>query len=90
MVLPQLTLFQQSDVDTAVAPVSKILALATNEKYLTKWYRMTSGELTELVLLSTAYRPLETCLAHLAPVEHQGPHQPFDLNPKKVIQFQPY
>ncbi len=53
MVLPQLTLFQQSDVDTAVAPVSKILARATNQKYLTQWYRMTSGECTELVRLRT-------------------------------------
>ena len=50
---------------------------------------MTSGERMELARLRTAYRPLETRLAHLAPVEHQGPHQPFDLNPKKVIKFQP-
>jgi hypothetical protein len=89
MVLPQLTLFQQVDVETAVAPVTKFLAKSTNQKYLTQWYRMTSGERMELARLRTAYRPLETRLAHLAPVEHQGPHQPFDLNPKKVIKFQP-
>jgi hypothetical protein len=40
--------------------------------------------------LRTAYRPLETRLAHLAPAEYKGPNQPFDLNPKKVIKLQPY
>ena len=31
MVLPPLSIFQQSDVDTAVAPVAKILSRATNQ-----------------------------------------------------------
>jgi hypothetical protein len=62
MVLPQLTLFQQVDVETAVAPVTKFLAKSTNQKYLTQWYRMTSGERMELARLRTAYRPLETRL----------------------------
>ncbi len=38
MVLPHLNLFQQVDVLTAVAPVLKFLAKATNQKSLTQWY----------------------------------------------------
>jgi hypothetical protein len=70
MVLPNLTIFQQVEVEAEVAPVSKFLAKTTNQKYLTQWYRMTSGERKELARLRTAYHPLETRLAHSAPIEH--------------------
>jgi hypothetical protein len=44
-----------------------------------------TSERMERAWLRTAYRPLETCLATIAASKQKVPHQPFDLNPKKVI-----
>jgi hypothetical protein len=85
MVLPHLFLFQEADITSAVARVSKLLSKATNQKFLTMWYWETCPTRQELQRLSQAYHSLDTCLAHISPLQHTGPHKPFDLHYKITI-----
>jgi hypothetical protein len=89
MVLPHLCLFQEADVTSAVARVSKLLSKATNQKFLTMWYWETCPTRQELLRLRQAYHSLDTRLAHLSPLQYTGPHKPFDLHYKITIRHQP-
>jgi hypothetical protein len=89
MVIPQLILYQETDVASAVVGVKQIMSKVTNQKYLTTWYRTNSPTRQELIRLRTAYPSLHKRLEHLSPIEYNGSHKPFDLNPKTTIRHQP-
>jgi hypothetical protein len=65
IILPHLCLFQEADITSAVAGVSKLLSKAT--KFLTTWYRETCPTRQEFTRLRQAYPSLDTRLVHLSP-----------------------
>jgi hypothetical protein len=70
---------------------SELLSKATNQKFLTTWYRESCPTRQELLRLRLrqAYHSLDTRLAHLSPLQYTGPHKPFDLHHKITIRHQP-
>jgi hypothetical protein len=76
MVLSHLSLFQQDDVASALAGVTKLLPKVSKQKFLTQWYRETSPTRQELVRLRAAYPSLDTHLTHLFPIQYTGPRKP--------------
>ena len=89
MVLPHISLFQETDVASAAAGVSQVLTKVTNQKHLTLWYRTTSPLRQELTRLRNAHSSLDMRLAHISPVQYLGPHKPFDLHHRLTIRHQP-
>ena len=89
MILPNGCIFQQSDVSSSAARVSKLLCRVTNQKVLTLWCRTTDSNRQHLVRLRAAYPSLDRRLAHLSPVTLLGDHKPFDLHHKLAIIHQP-